>query len=65
MAHSNTPTPDMSRKPFFDAIRRLIGRGFKQSEVEQIDDWLDENGEESAPETFPLDRVPGVPSCRR
>lgn len=36
---SSTPT---SRKPIFDAIRRLIGRGFRQSEVDCIDDVLDE-----------------------
>ena len=31
-----------NRKPIFDAIRRLIGRGFRQSEVDRIDDVLDE-----------------------
>jgi GH24 family phage-related lysozyme (muramidase) len=30
------------RKPIFDAIRRLIGRGFRQSEVDRIDDALDD-----------------------
>lgn len=50
-----------TRKPFFDAIRRLIGRGFKQSEVDAIDEWLD--GDTSA--AFPLDSVPSVPSCRK
>jgi len=65
MAISNSPTPDHSRKPFFDAIRRLIGRGFKQSEVDAIDDWLDENGASSTPESLPLNPVPSVPSCRK
>ena len=64
MALSNTPTPETSRKPFFDAIRRLIGRGFKQSEVEAIDEWLDKNGESADPDSFSLDSVPSVPSCR-
>lgn len=36
---SSAPT---NRKPIFDAIRRLIGRGFSQSEVDCIDDALDE-----------------------
>ncbi len=30
------------RKPIFDALRRMIGRGFRQSEVDAIDDALDE-----------------------
>ncbi|MDX1704823.1 MAG: lysozyme [Altererythrobacter ishigakiensis] len=31
----------MTRKPIFDTFRRILGRGFKQSEVEQIDSALD------------------------
>lgn len=30
----------MDRKPIFDMIRRLLGRGFRQSEVEAIDDAI-------------------------
>ena len=30
------------RKPFFDAVRRLIGRGFKQAEVRALDEVFDE-----------------------
>lgn len=44
------PAPNASRtdrKPIFDAIRRLIGRGFRQSEVDRIDDALDETLGES------------------
>ena len=61
MAFPDTTDTTSNRKPFFDAIRRLIGRGFRQSEVDAIDDWLD--GDTSA--SFPLDGVPGVPSCRK
>lgn len=31
----------MFRKPVFDAIRRLLGRGLRQREVAQIDDAID------------------------
>ncbi|GMM93292.1 lysozyme [Qipengyuania sp. MTN3-11] len=31
----------MNRKPLFDYLRRLIGRPFRQSEVDRIDDALD------------------------
>ena len=31
----------MSRKPLFDIVRRLLGRGFRQSEVDAIDRALD------------------------
>ena len=52
------------RKPVFDIIRRLLGRGFRQSEVRQIDAVLDES-ERLRPA---LDRGPttaSVPSIRR
>ena len=45
----------MIRKTFFDHIRRMLGRGFSQAEVDSIDSALDELSQ---------DRVPGVPSCR-
>jgi len=47
----------MNRTAIFDTIRRVIGRGFSQSEVEAIDTALD-----TALDDLPLDRVPCVPS---
>lgn len=32
----------MNRKPFFDAVRSILGRGFSSSEVEALDDAIDE-----------------------
>lgn len=32
----------MQRKPLFDAVRRLLGRGFNQSEVDGLDAAIDE-----------------------
>lgn len=32
----------LSRKPVFDAVRSMLGRGFTQSEVEQLDDAIDD-----------------------
>lgn len=53
------------RKPVFDAIRRLLGRGLRQREVAAIDAALD--AAEKGPENFPLDRVtgPGAPPAKR
>ena len=48
----------MNRKTIFDHVRRLLGRGFRQSEVEALDRVLDEAGG-----ILPQDRVPSVPSC--
>ena len=31
----------MNRKPLFDTVRRLLGRPFRQSEVDTLDDMLD------------------------
>ena len=31
----------MNRKPLFDAIRKLLGRGFRQAEVEALDKAID------------------------
>ena len=31
-----------SRKPIFDTVRRILGRGFRQSEVDQIDRAVDD-----------------------
>ena len=32
----------MDRKPIFDSVRSMLGRGFTKSEVEQLDDAIDE-----------------------
>lgn len=45
----------MDRKPLFDFIRRLIGRPFRQAEVDALDAVL-----EGHPENFPLDTVTPV-----
>ena len=42
----------MTRKPLFDTIRQMLGRGLTQAEVEQIDDATD---------FVAQDCVPGVP----
>ena len=31
----------MNRKPLFDAVRKLLGRGFRQAEVDALDAALD------------------------
>lgn len=49
----------MNRKTIFDTVRSMLGRGFRQSEVDALDSALDGGGAIS-----PKDRVPGVPSCR-
>ena len=48
----------MNRKPLFDAVRRVLGRPFRQAEVDQIDKAF-----ELGAASFPQDRVPSVPSC--
>lgn len=48
----------MNRRIVFDLVRSLVGRGFHQSEVEALDDALDQA------ENSSRDRVPGVPSRR-
>ena len=48
----------MKRKPIFDHVRRMLGRGFRQSEVDALDAAICEA------ENSYQDRVPGVPSCR-
>lgn len=47
----------MNRKSLFDTVRRLLGRGFRQAEVEALDRAID------AAENSSQDRVPGVPAC--
>src|SRR3546814_2890349 len=45
----------MNRKIVFDLVRDLVGRGFRQSEVDALDDALDQA------ENLSQDSVPGVP----
>lgn len=47
----------MNRKTIFDHVRHLLGRSFRQSEVEALDRVLD-----AAAGNLSQDRVPGVPS---
>lgn len=66
-----------TRKPVFDAVRRLLGRGFRQSEVDTLDDALDtvqpcsDDTSDTASDTVEfsaVDRVtcgPSVPRIRR
>lgn len=42
----------MTRRPLFDTMRRILGRGFTQAEVDQID---------QAADCLSQDSVPGVP----
>ena len=53
----------MNRKSIFDTVRRLLGRSFRQSEVDALDRAIDralaERGEELSE-----DGVPSVPPCR-
>ena len=53
----------MNRKPIFDAVRRVLGRKFRQSEVEEIDDAIDEAISANDDDIY-HDRVPGVQSRR-
>lgn len=53
----------MNRKPIFDAVRRVLGRKFRQSEVEAIDNAIDKAISENA-DDFYQDCVSGVPSRR-
>lgn len=53
----------MRRKTIFDAVRRMLGRGFRQVEVERLDRAIDRAlGAEGAPEPPPSRSVgpPGV-----
>lgn len=36
-----TDTPSPTRKPVFDAVRRLLGRGSRPAEVDALDQALD------------------------
>lgn len=47
----------MNRKSLFDTVRGMLGRGFRQSEVDRLDAAIEASLE------LPRDRVPAVPSC--
>ncbi|MEZ5680274.1 MAG: lysozyme [Erythrobacter sp.] len=47
----------MNRKPLFDLLRQMLGRGFRQPEVEAIDRAID------VLENHSQDRAPCAPSC--
>ncbi|TCD04283.1 lysozyme [Erythrobacteraceae bacterium CFH 75059] len=50
----------MSRKPIFDAVRRLLGRGFTPAEVRALDALLDDAGVRPDPPSEP--EKPFVPT---
>lgn len=50
----------MQRKTIFDAVRRMLGRGFRQDEVDALDRALDRAGDPDAGFS-PLDGVTGGP----
>ena len=52
--------PKLLRKPVFDAVRRLLGRGLRQREVEAIDAALDTATQDAG--FLPQDRVTPAPS---
>ncbi|TIX51347.1 lysozyme [Alteraurantiacibacter aquimixticola] len=52
----------MNRKPLFDTVRTMLGRGFRQSEVDAIDHAVDDLREDSVPSvpsSSPAPRVVG------
>lgn len=63
-------TTILRRKGIFDTVRQMLGRKFRQSEVDLLDDVLDEaldsavNKHESSTGFSDLNRVPCVPNCR-
>lgn len=50
----------MKRKPIFDAVRKLLGRGFKQSEVGRLDQAIDRALDETALDLQEGERLPEV-----
>lgn len=52
----------MTRKAIFDTVRSMLGRGFRQSEVDLLDRALDRGSD--GVEILPQDSVPCVPSRR-
>ncbi len=73
-AYSQKPNAP-NRKPIFDAVRRILGRGFRRSEVERIDDAFEQSADTGletradGPENFStldsVSGVSGVPLIRR
>lgn len=68
----NTP-PSPNRKPIFDTVRRILGRGFRQTEVDTLDGAIGDTlgtgletrsdlGAEGTPGFSPQDSVPSVPT---
>ena len=53
---TNATTKPRSRKPVFDLVRKLMGRGFRQSEVQRLDEALDGTVERTFDKTFPIVR---------
>lgn len=57
---SESPKTDgVARKPIFDLVRKLMGRGFRQAEVNALDAAIDGKAENSS-----LNSVPSVPNAR-
>lgn len=55
----------MQRKTIFDAVRRMLGRGFRQMEVERLDRAIDRAlGSEGAPESRSVG-PPGIALIKR
>ena len=59
-------TSTIKRTSIFQAVRQMLGRGFRQSEVDALDRAIDgASGDPGNPSNISsLDRVPSVPSCR-
>jgi GH24 family phage-related lysozyme (muramidase) len=59
-------TASIRRKTIFDTVRKLLGRGFRQSEVEALDNAIDAvcDGSASAEDYSRQDRVPCLPPSR-
>ncbi|WP_252260177.1 lysozyme [Erythrobacter aurantius] len=66
-----TYTPSPTLKPVFDAVRRMLGRGFRPAEVDALDQALDpvllpegdtSGDNDDTPAFLPEDSVPCVPS---
>ncbi len=55
----NSPKPE--RSPLFDAIRRIVGRGFTQAEVRTLDDTIDKLLEGSAAPAQDATSAPSTP----
>ena len=56
---SDLSSPPMHRKPVFDFVRKLIGRKFRQSEVDGLDNAIDFSLNEEPPEAICQERLIG------